>query len=218
MDIVMRIITSTAPSHIRIQNSAIGLWLVVVLGFLTACSAIKVQKPDEAKLDTSTLLSTPDNLLLIERNYSKEQIKRGKYKVEALRCGTCHTDGALIGTPNKLRLLAGSQVGIAYAGMEKLPAVVFPGNLTSDPRTGIGLWSESDIVEMLQTGVNQYGQHTLPVMPWQSYAKITDADSIAIAAYLMSLSPVEHVVPRNVQPGEATTFNYVHFDKVRKSK
>ena len=166
--------------------------LLIFLCFclVAACTTTGSDKPDYELLEPSTMLSAPEPVVLTERYYSKEQVAHGKYLVELLGCSTCHTDGALVGSPNLRRLLAGSQTGIAYSDPLTVsrPGVVFPGNLTSDPDTGIGLWNESDIIEMLRTGVNQYGQHTLSVMPWPAYAKITDKDAVAIAAHLMSTS------------------------------
>lgn len=192
--------------------------LFIVLGITAACSAMNNQNLPYQLLEPATMLPAPQPVHLSERHYSKAQVSRGKYMVELLGCSTCHTDGALIGVPNHQRLLAGSQTGIAYSDplTQKDPGVVFPGNLTSDRETGIGLWSQADIVTMLQTGINQYGQHTLSVMPWIAYAKLTDADAIAISGYLMALPPVKHVVPRKVHPGQSTPFGFVHFGVYRR--
>ena len=210
---------NTASPLVTVKRIAAGLCVFVVLGIVAACSAINNQNLPYQLLEPATMLPAPQPLHLTQRHYSNAQVSRGQYMVELLGCSTCHTDGALIGVPNHQRLLAGSQTGIAYSDplTEKNPGVVFPGNLTSDRETGIGLWSESDIVAMLQTGVNQYGQHTLTVMPWMAYAKLTQADAVAIAGYLMSLPAVKHVVPRKVRPGKSTSFGFVHFGVYRRN-
>ena len=216
-------INNNSTDNKNISKNAFGQMVMLVgifilLSFMSACTVTEKGNLPYELLEPSTMLPAPEPLLLTERYYTKAQINQGKYMVELLGCSSCHTDGALIGEPNHQRLLAGSQVGIAYSDplTENNPGVVFPGNLTSDRETGIGLWNETDIVEMLRTGVNQYGRHTLSVMPWPAYTKITDEDAIAIAAYLMSLPAVEHVVPRNIRPGYNTERDFVHFGVYRK--
>lgn len=145
--------------------------------------------------------------------YPAEQVERGRYLATLLGCGSCHTDGALIGTPNSARLLAGSAVGIATSNpmKESNPGVVYPSNLTPDPQTGIGEWSLDEIATMLQTGVNKHGGKALPVMPWLTYSQLTPQDATAVAAYLKSLPAVKHQVPANVRPGQQSTAPFVHF-------
>jgi len=86
--------------------------------------------------------------------YPAEQVGRGKYLVKLLGCGICHTDGALIGDPNYSLNLAGSRIGIAYTNpmIDKYPGVTYPSNITPDVETGIGSWSESEIVRLLRSG------------------------------------------------------------------
>ena len=80
-----------------------------------------------------------------------------------------------------------------------------------DVGTGIGSWSVGEIVTMIKSGVDKHSGQTLPVMPWPSFAHLTDADAEAMAAYLLSLPPVRHQVPANVRPGQRATAPFVHF-------
>lgn len=150
---------------------------------------------------------------LASETYDKATIARGKYLVELLRCGACHTDGALIGEPRSDRLLAGSTIGIAYTNpMEnENPGVVYPSNLTPDPETGLGAWREKQIVRMIREGTDNHGRRTMAVMPTAAYYTLKDEDARDIAAYLLSLAPVRHAVPRNAEPGEKAPSRFVHF-------
>jgi hypothetical protein len=145
--------------------------------------------------------------------YPTDQVERGRYLVDLLGCGGCHTDGALVGQPDPARLLAGSEVGIAFSNPleEPKPGVVYPSNLTPDPATGLGDWSVQQITTMLQSGREPHGSQSLPVMPWVTYSKLQPADATAIAMYLKSLPPVTHEVPVNVKPGRRAKAPYVHF-------
>lgn len=150
---------------------------------------------------------------LPSETYDVDTIARGKYLVELLRCGACHTDGALIGEPRSDRLLAGSTVGIAYTNpmQNEHPGVVYPSNLTPDAETGLGAWREQQIVRMIREGTDNHGRRAMAVMPTSAYYTLKDEDARAIAAYLLSLPPVRHEVPRNAEPGEKAPSRFVHF-------
>jgi mono/diheme cytochrome c family protein len=146
-----------------------------------------------------------------------EEVAHGRYLVELLGCGACHTDGALIGDPRMDRRLAGSDIGIAYTSPahDPRPGVAYPRNLTPDRATGLGAWSDEQIVQAIRGGLNRHGIGRLLVMPWGAYSKMTDVDVHAIVAYLRSLPPVSHRVPDSIPPGEAAPGPYVHFGTYR---
>lgn len=183
---------------------------VAGLGLLQACATGYDPLEDFEELDPATILEAPE---AAASAYPREQVERGQYLVSLLGCGSCHTDGALVGVPRSDRMLAGSGVGIAYSNplSTRNPGIVYPANLTPDQETGIGGWSDDEIVAMLQLGFDKHSGQTLPVMPWPAYADIHRDDAYAIAAYLKSLPPVRHEIPANVLPGQRATAPFVHF-------
>ena len=195
------------------------LLCITALFFAGACGTASTAPDDPLdnyeEVTPATVLDTPGPVRT--GTYNPEQVDRGKYMVELLGCPSCHTDGALAGVPNSRRFLAGSRTGIAYTNPLKNqnPGVLYPANLTPDKETGIGTWSDDDILRVLRTGVTPEGRHTLSVMPWTSYARLSDEDANAIVAYLRSLPPVHHQVPENVQPGQKAEEPYVHFGVYR---
>jgi mono/diheme cytochrome c family protein len=128
----------------------------------------------------------------------KKAIERGKYLVTFGGCFDCHTPGYFLGRPDMERYLGGSDVGFEIPGL----GVFVAPNLTPDPETGLGKWSEAEIVTALQTGKRPDGRELAPIMPWRSFANLTKADAHAIAAYLKSLKPVSHQVPGPFGPDE----------------
>jgi hypothetical protein len=77
--------------------------------------------------------------------------------------------------------------------------ISYSSNLSPDPETGTGAWNEELFIRILRTGKFMgAGRDILPPMPWQDYAKLTDADLKAIFAYLKSLKPVKNQVPASV--------------------
>ncbi len=130
---------------------------------------------------------------------------RGEYLAAIMDCGGCHTSGALAGRPDPLRHLAGSEIGFGVPGL----GIFYPPNLTPDDATGLGRWSEADIVRAVRTGVRPDGRELAPAMPWRSYAMLTDEDALALAGYLRSLPPVRHAVPPPSGPSEVAPAPYL---------
>lgn len=136
---------------------------------------------------------------------AQDRVKRGEYLVTIMDCTGCHTPGALAGKPDPARSLAGSNIGFAIPDL----GIFYPPNLTPDRETGLGEWSEVEIVKAVRTGVTPNGRMLVPIMPFHSYAKLTDADAQALAAYLKSLKPVRHQVPAIAGPAEKPTAPYL---------
>jgi mono/diheme cytochrome c family protein len=108
---------------------------------------------------------------------SAEVVKRGEYLVRAADCMACHTEPG----------------GQAYAGGLAIPlpfGTLYSTNITADKETGIGDYSDQDFLNAVQRGIRRDGVRLYPAMPYPSYTYMTDADALAIKAYLFSLAPV----------------------------
>ena len=109
-------------------------------------------------------------------------------------CAECHTPrGGLLAEPDKSRLFA----GVAHPP-EDFPAN--PSNLTPDPSTGIGKWSEADFLQTLRTGVNPAGASLHRFMPWPELRHMSDEDLRAMYRYLRTVPPIHNQVPRRELP------------------
>jgi mono/diheme cytochrome c family protein len=111
-------------------------------------------------------------------------VERGAYLVKAADCEACHT----------------SQGGKEYAGglAIRLPfGTLYSTNITPDKETGIGNYSDQDFLNAVHRGIRRDGARLYPAMPYTSYAYISDADALAIKAYLFSLPPVRAEAPAN---------------------
>ena len=128
-------------------------------------------------------------------------IARGSYLVSIAGCGDCHTPGYFFGKFDKARYLAGSEVGFEIPGL----GVFYGPNLTSDPETGLGTWSEEQIIAAVQKGMRPDGRQLSPAMPWMSFTAFTPEDIKSIAAYLKSLPPISNKVPGPFGPAEKPT-------------
>jgi mono/diheme cytochrome c family protein len=130
------------------------------------------------------------------------QVARGRYLVTISGCSDCHTPGALLGAPDMKRYLGGSDVGFSIPGQG-----VFVGqNLTPDKETGVGGWTDAQIIAAIRTGKTPDGRTLSPVMPYPALAHLTDEDAQAIVAFLKSLPSVSNKV-KNFGPNDKVTVN-----------
>jgi mono/diheme cytochrome c family protein len=115
---------------------------------------------------------------------SATAVQRGEYLARAADCEACHTTRG--GAP-----FAG---GLAFV----LPfGTLYSTNITPDPQTGIGNYTDADFLNAVRGGTARSGAHLYPAMPFVAYSYMTDADALAIKAYLFSLRPVHAPAPAN---------------------
>jgi mono/diheme cytochrome c family protein len=125
-------------------------------------------------------------------------VARGKYLVTIASCHDCHTPGYFLGKPDMTRYLGGSDVGFELPGL----GVFLGPNLTPDKETGLGNWTDAQIVAALQTGARPDGRMLAPIMPYHAFANLTPQDAQAIVAFLRSIPPVQHKVEGPFGPNE----------------
>ncbi len=120
--------------------------------------------------------------------------ERGRYIVEHVaHCGECHTPRTRWGTLDLSLYLAGNAGGV--------DGEIVP-NITPDPETGIGEWSERDIADLLRTGFKPNADNVQGLMALLveglplGYKDMSREDALAVASYLKSVSPIKHAVRR----------------------
>jgi mono/diheme cytochrome c family protein len=116
-------------------------------------------------------------------------VQRGAYLVEGpLSCGNCHNtrdkDGKFI-------------PGMEFAGGFHLVDPnfdVYMANITPDKETGIGTWSDEEIIRAIREGKDKEGKIIFPPMPVPAYNSMSDDDVKAVVAYLHTIKPVRNEV------------------------
>ena len=120
-------------------------------------------------------------------------LERGTYLVQAIMgCGTCHTTRDAKMQPISEMELAGGRV-IDREGIH----AVAP-NITPDPETGIGNWTDAQIINAIRNGKRPDGTIIGPPMPIAFYRNVADSDMRAVVAYLRQVKPVDHKVEKSV--------------------
>ncbi len=132
--------------------------------------------------------------------HQPDLLKRGDYLVHAEMCGLCHTQIDRTGIYRDDRYLAGGMRVGAY------PHAVFVSfNLTSDANTGLGRWTEEQIMEVFRSGRAPDRLLNLWGMPWFYPHYFTPDDARAVARYLKSQPPIRNEIPPPLRYGVAET-------------
>ena len=154
---------------------AIGLWIVRGPGPMAFADGPKVALADYRGGNPAGVPAALAQASVVER---------GAYLARAADCMVCHTTAG----------------GKEYAGGLgfKLPfGTLYSTNITPDKETGIGNYSDQDFLAAMHRGIRSDGARLYPAMPFTSYTYVSDADALAIKAYLFSLPPVRAAAPEN---------------------
>lgn len=119
-----------------------------------------------------------------------EAIERGRYLVEAMSgCAACHSpvDESRPGDFPQANLKFAGRVFPAEAGF---PGTIVAPNLTPDRDTGIGAWTDGEVVRAIREGVSRDGRPLFPFMNYLEYRRFSDDDALAVVAYLRTQPPI----------------------------
>jgi mono/diheme cytochrome c family protein len=154
----------------------------VVLMAGGAVAYLSARKPDMAPAAGVKIERTP------------ERLARGKYLVLLADCDGCHSerDYTRFGGPV---VESGRLAGQVFTKVHGVPGTVTPPNLTPDVETGIGGWTDGEVVRAIREGVDKDGRTLFPMMPYEAYGKMSDEDVYSIVAYLRTLPAVKRRQP-----------------------
>jgi hypothetical protein len=125
-----------------------------------------------------------------------QRLARGRYLTRGLAgCETCHSpkDWKSHGAPTLPAMELAGQVLL----MPELPGRIVASNLTPDPETGSGRWSDDQLARAIREGIGHDGRPIFPIMPYSEYRNISDEDVASIVVYLRSLPAVRNPLPRS---------------------
>jgi len=125
------------------------------------------------------------------------ELERGRQVFYATGGCSCHTNYP--GEGDEAPWLAGGRP------LETPFGVFYSTNITSDPETGLGRWSDADFIRAMREGLSPEGQHYFPVFPYTSFTGLRDQDLIDLKAYLDSLPAIKRA---NRAPGAPFPFSW----------
>lgn len=126
-----------------------------------------------------------------------ERLIRGGYLVnQVCACGACHTtreNGSIASEPERTDGFLGGGNTFVARGMSE--GIWIP-NITPELETGVGAWSDDELMRAIRDGVSRDGHFLLPFMPFGAYQLMSDEDVRSIVAYLRSVPPFKQPKPR----------------------
>jgi len=123
-----------------------------------------------------------------------QRLARGRYlTTSAAGCETCHSakDWKTHGAP----MLPGVELAGQEIMIPGLPGRVVAPNLTPDPETGAGRWSDDELARAIREGIGHDGRALFPMMPYDEYRILSDEDVASIVVYVRSLPAVRNPLP-----------------------
>ncbi|MFT3839792.1 MAG: hypothetical protein QM723_22590 [Myxococcaceae bacterium] len=162
----------------KVIRSVLVLLLLVGGG---AFGFLKAKKPAQRPPSTAKVEATP------------EKVKRGEYLANhVFLCVGCHSepDFSVWSMPSKK---GGEYVGGFCFNKQTagFPGEVCAQNLTSDVETGIGGWTDGQLLRAMREGVDKNGDALFPMMPYEAMSNMSDEDAESIVAYLRTLPAVK---------------------------
>jgi mono/diheme cytochrome c family protein len=163
---------------------ALATMLVIIIAaiYFSACN----NKKAEPKVDTNAA----------KEDSVKKVVERGEYlALHVAMCIDCHStrDFSKYSGP----VITSSYGGGGEAFDQKLgvPGVVYARNITPDAETGIGTWTDDDILKTLTQGISKNGDTLFPIMPYMNLNHMAKEDLMSIIAYIRTLKPIKNKVP-----------------------
>jgi mono/diheme cytochrome c family protein len=125
-----------------------------------------------------------------------DRLARGQYLTENLvGCFDCH--GQRDWTKHDAPAIPETKgAGVFPFALEGLPGRVVPSNITPDPATGAGNWSDDTLARAIREGIGQDGRALFPFMAYPSFRSLSDEDLASVIVYLRSLPPVRNPLPK----------------------
>ncbi len=157
----------------KVFVASLAVLLLLVLG---AVGFVLGGRPRSRPASTQKVAVTP------------EKLARGRYLAENVSvCFHCHSqpDMSLFATPPKPGTLGGG--GLCMGPEMGFPGTMCMSNITPDAETGLGQWTDGEIIRAIREGVSRDGRALMPVMPYRLYREMSDEDVEALVAYLRTL-------------------------------
>ena len=111
------------------------------------------------------------------QSFAREVVAKGEAHAAGGYCAECHT----------------AKGGRSFAGgyaMATPFGVIYSTNITPDPETGIGAWSDAAFRRAMDEGIARDGSLLFPAFPYNHFTKLSDDDVRALYAYFMTRAPV----------------------------
>jgi mono/diheme cytochrome c family protein len=165
----------------RVMLGVLGALIVILAGGFTW---LALRKPAMAPPSSIKVEATPARLA------------RGRELFEKIaHCEDCHSqrDISKFAAPTIAGTIGG---GFEFPAELGFPGKVTASNITPDPETGIGTWTDGEKIRAIREGVSRDGHALFPLMPYTYFRSMSDEDVYSVVAFLNTLPPIRKRIPR----------------------
>jgi mono/diheme cytochrome c family protein len=125
------------------------------------------------------------------------RLARGEYLVKGVTpCLVCHSES----DPNEQWVPKAGAEGAGQAWPEAALSWLAVPNITPDPETGAGTWSDDAIARAVREGIGHDGRTLFPLMPYGQFREMSDEDLASVVSYIRTLTPVRKQLPKSAIP------------------
>lgn len=148
---------------------------------------------DQANADETKVPAAGSDEPAANADTSDALLERGAYLMALMGCENCHTPFGANGAPDSSKAYAGGLEIPESFGTWRSP------NITQDKETGIGAWTDEQIIAAIREGKRPDGEGLFPIMPYPFYNTMSDDDAKAMVAYLRNIPAISNVVERTTE-------------------
>lgn len=126
----------------------------------------------------------------------KKVLERGEYLANSVAgCIDCHSKRDLEKYSGPV--IPGTEGGGGMVFNQKfgIPGVLHGKNITPDNETGIGTWTDDEVLRAITQGISKNGDTLFPLMPYPNFNRMAKEDLMSIIAYIRTLKPIRNKVP-----------------------
>jgi hypothetical protein len=165
---------------------AVGLLLLVIVALAAiGVSWLTLRKPAQRGASAEKIQPTP------------ERLARGNYLVHHVSlCFDCHSERAMAAYGLPFKPGRDGVGGFVWDRKIGFPGTLAAANLTPDRETGLGNWTDGEILRAMREGIDNQGNALFPIMPYEHLRSLSDEDAKSIVAYLRSIQPVRYEKPK----------------------
>ena len=162
-----------------LKRIAVAFLLAAVVTLCAVFAYLTLRKPAMRPPSTRVVPRTP------------ERVERGRYLfMNVANCAECHSevDWTRFDAPVKKDGIGAGKIWPAEAG---LPGSLVSPNITPDAGTGVGGWTDGELIRAIREGISRDGRVLFPLMPYTEFRSMSDEDVESVVAFIRTLAPVQ---------------------------
>jgi mono/diheme cytochrome c family protein len=128
----------------------------------------------------------------------KKVIARGEYlTLHVAVCMHCHSmrDFSKFSGPDVPGTIGGGGAKFDNTIFDAIPGSMYSKNITPDTATGIGSWTDEELIRAITQGISKKGDTLFPLMPYAHYNHMAKDDLMSIIAYLRTITTIKNEIP-----------------------